>query len=154
MKAGQAQAKSSCVYVKPQNIMQHMHGIIPQLFGCGAYPVVHLLLLSSLITVSTLVNWAQHLLNAADALKLISGPNGDTKIGIPVCNVIIGVRVRIVGGCRRRFVAPFESEILQTILINVNQKKFSIYYIFPLLTKLIHLEGLVQAKECFVFRIH
>ena len=47
MKAGSAQAKSCCVYVKPQKIMQHMHDIIPKLFDRWADPVAHLLLLKS-----------------------------------------------------------------------------------------------------------
>ena len=32
MKAVFAQAESCCVYIKPQNIMQHMHGISPYMF--------------------------------------------------------------------------------------------------------------------------
>ena len=47
MKAGSAQAESCCVYVKPEKLMQHMHGIISQLFDCWAYPVAHLLILKS-----------------------------------------------------------------------------------------------------------
>ena len=50
MKAALAQAESCCVYVKPQNIMQNMHVIIPQLFHCWADPVVHLFLLKISIT--------------------------------------------------------------------------------------------------------
>ena len=45
MKALSAQAESC--YVKPQKIMQHMHGNIPYMFNCWAYPVVHLLLQQS-----------------------------------------------------------------------------------------------------------
>ena len=41
------QAESCCVYLKPQKIMQPMHGIILQMFDCWADPVVHLLLLKS-----------------------------------------------------------------------------------------------------------
>ena len=44
MKAVLAQAESCCVYVIPQKIMQHMHGIIQKLFDCWANPVAHLLL--------------------------------------------------------------------------------------------------------------
>ena len=44
MKAGLAQAESCCVYVKPEKFMQHMDGIIPQLFDCWAN---HLLLIKS-----------------------------------------------------------------------------------------------------------
>ena len=47
MKAGFAQAESCCVYVKPENFMQHMHDIIPKLFDCWANPLAHLLLLKS-----------------------------------------------------------------------------------------------------------
>ena len=47
MKAGSAQAKNCYVYVKPEKLMQHMHGIIPLLFDFWADPVVHLLLLKS-----------------------------------------------------------------------------------------------------------
>ena len=47
MKAGSAQAESCCVYVKPENFMQHMHDIIPKLFDCWANPLAHLLLLKS-----------------------------------------------------------------------------------------------------------
>ena len=50
MNAGLAQAESCCVYVKPEKIMQHMHGIIPKLFYCWADPVAHLLLLKSSMT--------------------------------------------------------------------------------------------------------
>ena len=47
MKAGLAQAESCCVYVKPEKFTQHMHGMIPKLFDCWAYPDAHLLLLKS-----------------------------------------------------------------------------------------------------------
>ena len=40
-----AQAGSTCVYVKPPKITQHMDGIIPYMFDCYADPVVQLLLL-------------------------------------------------------------------------------------------------------------
>ena len=39
--------KLMCVYDKSKKIMQHMHGIIPQLFDFWANPVAHLLLLKS-----------------------------------------------------------------------------------------------------------
>ena len=41
------QAKSCFVYIKAENFMQHIHGIIPLLFDCWADPAVHLLLLKS-----------------------------------------------------------------------------------------------------------
>ena len=47
MKAGLAQAESFCVYVKSEKFMQHMHGMIPELFNCWADPIAHLLLLKS-----------------------------------------------------------------------------------------------------------
>ena len=50
MKGGSAHAESCCVYVKPEKIMQHKHGIISQLFDCWADPVAHLLLLKSSMT--------------------------------------------------------------------------------------------------------
>ena len=49
MRAGLAKAETCCVYVKPKNIMQHMHGIIPLLFDCWADPVAHPLLLNGLL---------------------------------------------------------------------------------------------------------
>ena len=53
MKAVLAQAESCRVYVKPQKIMQHMHGIIPLLFDCWADPVAHLLLLKSSVVIES-----------------------------------------------------------------------------------------------------
>ena len=50
MKAVSVQLVRRCVYDKPQKIMQHVDGIIPNMFDCWADPVVHLLLPKSSTT--------------------------------------------------------------------------------------------------------
>ena len=47
MKAVSAQAVSCCVYDNPQKIMQHLDGIISNMFDFWANPFVHLLVLKS-----------------------------------------------------------------------------------------------------------
>ena len=77
MKAVSVQLVRRCVYDKPQKIMQHVDGIIPNMFDCWADPVVHLLLPKSSTTSGIgsdrSVNWATaNLYSSYEAISLMS----------------------------------------------------------------------------------
>ena len=70
MKAVSAQAVSCCVYFKPQNIMQHMHCIIPYMFDCWANRVDHLLLLKTSMPTLFIYTLRSQILNLKDRAPL------------------------------------------------------------------------------------
>ena len=66
MKAVSAQVEESCfVYVKPQKIKEHIHGIIPCMLDSWAHPFERLFLLKSSMVYRQVGRWLVYILSAS-----------------------------------------------------------------------------------------